>query len=231
MKVSDDVPSLLSRYLPELILASKLLSSLFSEDPSAVGVSNAFIEARSSLESAFVAWTGVVGEFFSGEPKQSASRKQLRTKTFSHTLPEEHLVPANTRVTSLPIHEEPEKMMSSSSPSSSSKSGSNSPSYRHANLNPRRGSLHWLFRPTFSSAPSSVAGDSASSFSFSLRKSFGRSSRGSNSENRRNRPPFRELAILPTQRVTRYVLLYRGSFFTLLMSYFLWTYPKRFQIC
>ncbi|KAG8975294.1 hypothetical protein FRB90_009565, partial [Tulasnella sp. 427] len=49
-------------HLPYLISASTLLSSRLEEDPSAWGVSAAFLGAEDALEKAFVAWCGVVGQ-------------------------------------------------------------------------------------------------------------------------------------------------------------------------
>ncbi|KAG8944326.1 hypothetical protein FRC04_002046 [Tulasnella sp. 424] len=49
-------------HLPSLISASTLLSSRLEEDPSAWGVSAAFLGAEDALEKAFSAWCGVVGQ-------------------------------------------------------------------------------------------------------------------------------------------------------------------------
>lgn len=54
-------PSFLA-HLPSLISASTLLSSRLEEDPSAWGVSAAFLGAEDALEKAFTAWCGVVGQ-------------------------------------------------------------------------------------------------------------------------------------------------------------------------
>ena len=218
------------QYLPNLISASRLLSTLFSEDPSAVGVSSAFIDVEPVLENAFVAWTGVVGEFFVGDAPQVPMQKHVRSATISHVFRQEQQrivvdelgrkVKTNVRTMSLQEQKEVERVTFSASTSATSSSGS-SPAQSRSNSQSRRhtsfsngGGMGWLFRPAFSSPPSTTTSTSSSdgreSFSFSLRKSFGRSSRKVSSEKRR-RTPFRELAILPTQRVTRYVLLYKGK--------------------
>lgn len=200
-----------------------------------MGVSNAFMHAEPVLENAFVAWTGVVGEFFVGDAPQVPVQKHVRSATISHVFQQEQqrivvdelgrkVKTTNVRTMSLQEQERKEveriafttsTSASSSSGSSPAQSRSNSQSRRHTSFS-NGGGMNWLFRPAFSSppstAPSSSSGtsDGRESFSFSLRKSFGRSSRNVSSEKRR-RSPFRELAILPTQRVTRYVLLYKGT--------------------
>ncbi|KIJ53476.1 hypothetical protein M422DRAFT_241718 [Sphaerobolus stellatus SS14] len=72
-------PPLLLQYLPALISASEELSARLTEDPSAWGVSVAFIGAEETLEVAFVAWSGVVGEFFGG-PVGSRSNSRSRSR-------------------------------------------------------------------------------------------------------------------------------------------------------
>lgn len=52
------------QYLPALISASYAFCASLAEDPSAWGVSAAFLSNEEALEAAFVAWSGVVGEFF-----------------------------------------------------------------------------------------------------------------------------------------------------------------------
>ncbi len=153
-------------------------------------------------------------------------QKHVRSATISHVIrQEQHIivdelgrkVKTNVRTMSLQDHKEIERVAfttstSSSSMSSPAQSRSNSQSRRHTSVT-GGGGMNWLFRPAFSppsSTPSSSTSDGRDSFSFSLRKSFGRASRKASTETRR-RPPFRELAILPTQRVTRYVLLYKGT--------------------
>ena len=58
-------------YLPALLHASQALLQGLSEDPSAWGVSSAFLACENEIETAMVAWCGVAGQFFS---KQSTSR-------------------------------------------------------------------------------------------------------------------------------------------------------------
>lgn len=56
--------SLVARYVPALLRVSETLLAHVIDDPSAWGVSAAFIGCEEDLEAALVAWSGVVGEFF-----------------------------------------------------------------------------------------------------------------------------------------------------------------------
>ncbi|KAF8527549.1 hypothetical protein BU17DRAFT_61682 [Hysterangium stoloniferum] len=67
-------PPLLLQYLPALVTASEALSMRFADDPSAWGVSLAFLGVQELLESAFVAWSGIVGELFHPEGRRRGER-------------------------------------------------------------------------------------------------------------------------------------------------------------
>ncbi len=54
-------------YVPALLGASEALLARLEDDPSAWGVSAAFVGVEEELEAAFVAWCGVIGEIFVGE--------------------------------------------------------------------------------------------------------------------------------------------------------------------
>ena len=60
-------PALVVSYVPALLQASEALLSRLEDDPSAWGVSVAFVAVEEELETAFVAWCGVVGDFFVDE--------------------------------------------------------------------------------------------------------------------------------------------------------------------
>lgn len=62
-------------YLPALIKSSLNLSLNMLNDPTAQGVSKAFIQAESQLESAFIPWCGVIGEAFSHVEHPGLSRR------------------------------------------------------------------------------------------------------------------------------------------------------------
>ncbi|KZT08651.1 uncharacterized protein LAESUDRAFT_47174 [Laetiporus sulphureus 93-53] len=71
--------SLLLSYVPALIQASEALLVRLADDPSAWGVSTAFIGCEEELEAALVAWCGIVGEFFAeSDEKDKRGRKISR---------------------------------------------------------------------------------------------------------------------------------------------------------
>ncbi|KAI5121309.1 hypothetical protein M0805_003776 [Coniferiporia weirii] len=198
--VSDAVPTLLLQYVPALINASKVLSAHFNEDMSASGVSNAFVTVESTMENAFVAWSGVVGEFFIKRDSLSVTKlKREVASTAIITENNHHLVESGSskvRCVSMHGHDESHVTPSVSATSRVSRAINTS------------SSIHWLFRPAFAHTPGD-SNEEKESFP-GLRKSFRlKELRVKEEKERRRRPPFRDLAILPTQRVTRYVLLYK----------------------
>ncbi|KAH9912166.1 hypothetical protein B0H21DRAFT_774059 [Amylocystis lapponica] len=70
--------SLVLSYVPALIEASEALLVRLVDDPSAWGVSAAFIGCEEELEAAFVSWCGIVGDFFSDAEKDKRGRKPSR---------------------------------------------------------------------------------------------------------------------------------------------------------
>ncbi|KAH8120073.1 hypothetical protein DFH11DRAFT_1539299 [Phellopilus nigrolimitatus] len=200
--VSDAVPTLLTQYLPALISASQVLSAQFNEDMTASGVSNAFINSEATIENAFVAWSGVVGEFFGGNRSSIPHSKRKRETTIPSVIAEEHIATefgaVKVRCTSMDGHEQ--ALFSHTIPTS--------PHIHRTRRMSSGTNMHWLLRPAFSQI-SGDANDEKEVFG-SLRKSFRlRETRIREEREKRRKPPFRDLAILPTQRVTRYVLLYK----------------------
>ena len=78
-------PSLLTSYLPALILASNTLLEHCSQDPTAYGISTAFLESSSQLENALVAYCGVVGDIFA---TKRTKRKLVRSRRGSAAIDE-----------------------------------------------------------------------------------------------------------------------------------------------
>ena len=70
-------PSLLTSYLPALILASNTLLEHCSQDPTAYGISTAFLESSAQLEHALVAYCGIIGDIFT--TKRASGRKLVRS--------------------------------------------------------------------------------------------------------------------------------------------------------
>ncbi|TBU38429.1 hypothetical protein BD309DRAFT_874399 [Dichomitus squalens] len=63
-ELSHHYASLVAKHVPALLSVSQTLLNHVMDDPSAWGVSAAFIGCEEDLECALVAWAGVVGEFF-----------------------------------------------------------------------------------------------------------------------------------------------------------------------
>lgn len=139
-------PSMLP-YLPALIMASEALLERMEANPSAQGVSEAFLACEDSIKESFVSWCSVVGQFF-----DSGERPTLRREA--------------EELTSV----------------SSSGSSGNLKSQRSQPLMTRTDSNLSVVIPE----PNKIR------------------------KNTKSRPTVRDLAILPTQRVMRYVLLFKG---------------------
>lgn len=82
VETSHPMYSLMISYIRALLSASEALLVRLVDDPSAWGVSAAFIACEEELESAFVAWCGIVGEFFvDGEEKDKKLSRKLTKRT------------------------------------------------------------------------------------------------------------------------------------------------------
>ncbi|OCB86166.1 hypothetical protein A7U60_g6755 [Sanghuangporus baumii] len=193
--VSDAVPALLLQYLPGVIGASKILSAKFNEDMSAAGVAAAFLSVITTLERALVTWSGVVGEFFGGTANPTSSVKRKRDLTVPGFIAEEemHTESGAVKVRCMSVHGHDKSYIARSSSARVLSTGVISAS----------STSHWLFRPAFTQGTPEVPHRETTSL---LRKSLRRTDF---EKERSHKPPFRDLAILPTQRVTRYALLYK----------------------
>ncbi|CAE6416476.1 unnamed protein product [Rhizoctonia solani] len=65
---------ILVEHLPRLIETSRLFCARLEEDPSAKGVSEAFLEFEEMLDSTFVQWSSVVGEVISSTQQRTESQ-------------------------------------------------------------------------------------------------------------------------------------------------------------
>ncbi|KAI0363150.1 hypothetical protein BV20DRAFT_1068665 [Pilatotrama ljubarskyi] len=74
-ELSTHYASLVARHVPALLSVSETLLTHLVDDPSAWGVSAAFIGCEEELEAAFVAWSSVVGEFFVEDANLKPTRK------------------------------------------------------------------------------------------------------------------------------------------------------------
>ncbi|KAI0673676.1 hypothetical protein C8Q78DRAFT_1067958 [Trametes maxima] len=86
-ELSPHYASLIAQHIPALLRVSATLLAHLVDDPSAWGVSAAFIGCEEELEAALVAWSAVVGEFFVEDANLKPSRKltkKLMDDTFTY---------------------------------------------------------------------------------------------------------------------------------------------------
>ncbi|KDQ63128.1 hypothetical protein JAAARDRAFT_368068 [Jaapia argillacea MUCL 33604] len=244
-------------YLPALLRASQSFLAHISSDPSIYGVSAAFLGCEEEFDSAFVAYSGIVGEIFSEkvnklqrrDRRPSASRgansapaeltlgqrnrsksgfasrynmtKPWRTSeppplptingdgkflgalgnglSFPLPSPDHHPNPAESSRTKSGLGRTL-SIWRKSVPSLTTMVTPTPPlSAIMVNTHAPRGSAGKHSRP-------STADSMASSFGGSTYGGFGMETKKVKKE---RKPPLRDLAIQPTQRVTRYVLQYR----------------------
>lgn len=146
------------------------------EDPSAWGVAAAFLAVEHGLESAFVAWCGVVGVWFEGQagtPKRKGNKMAFVGLSDDQAADGNGKSPLKRSVSTWRI--------SVPSLNSIGMTPMTSPVTPSAFLSRRKAKEQ-------SPSPSSPSGTP------------------------KRRSSVRDLAILPTQRIMRYVLLYRGVF-------------------
>lgn len=238
---TSDCPDMLLEYLPPLIQTSQLFSSFMEEDPSAWGVSAAFISAADVLERTLVAYCAVAGEIMLKCRKVGSSSNQgLGISPWSNSSSSGHQASSNFPITDELGGQQQSSMTRSHStgligrrrwrkslPSGAaapafgfgfgmSASSSSVPpsSYTPLGVSPSRSSSNAQVyhseasspvRPTSSSANlgSATTPTPVSSHSSSIASTFAQGKLRANMT-------ASEVAVQPAQRVTRYVLLYRG---------------------
>jgi hypothetical protein len=231
-------PSLMQHYTAELVRASAAVLRAMEQQPSALGVAKAFVENVEEVEAAYVRWCGVVGGWFvasgpsggeeSGSVKLKRNLSKYRSSIDSATPPTAAEAPGYGGVESedgsSPPPVSPLKRTVStwrrSLPSVASLGEAGASIYGYGYVYGSR-SLRRRNRDkeVDKVAEEDVVGRDLSS---TTTPSSSSSSSGQNLTSRpprvRGKPAVRDLAILPTQRVMRYVLLYRG---TLVLFFFL----------
>ncbi|OAX40873.1 hypothetical protein K503DRAFT_798430 [Rhizopogon vinicolor AM-OR11-026] len=199
-QTANPPPPLMLSYLPDLIRVSEALLKAFLDDPSAWGVSTAFMACEDNIEAAMVSWSSVAGNFFTDSPSKetdSASikakwrrRKSLLLSTGSPLLP----VPGRSRGHSPPASPTALPLIRSFTSETGSRIR-------------QRTDGHYRKVSNDGSVESSTTERSSPGVN-SVDEKDGRaddSKRGSPTRS----PSVRDLAIQPTQRVMRYVLMYQ----------------------
>ncbi|KAF8634962.1 hypothetical protein AX15_000687 [Amanita polypyramis BW_CC] len=190
LETATTPPPLMIHHANQLASISERYLTRMEADPSASGVAVAFLDLEEAVEGAFIGWCEVIGGWFEGNEVAATGSERRLSKGRSEE--------------DIPIL------------------GSGSTCTR--NNSPRRAVSTWKRSvPTMTSmgmgassalsspqGPASLTPSFSSSF-LSWRKDRDRSTHNPNvNGNTIKKPLVRDLAILPTQRVLRYVLLYRG---------------------
>ena len=177
-------PPLMIHYASQLAAVSQRFLTHLEADPSALGVAAAFLGLEEPLEGAFVGWCGVVGIWFeaASSPMIPSPKRRLSKGRSEEDIPEFGASAAHPVNGSL-----------------------------------RRNGNSWRRNvPTMTSLNGSTSTPSQGltpSFSYSFlnwRKDRSANGPSTNGIGNTKKPPVRDLAILPTQRVLRYALIYRG---------------------
>lgn len=183
-------------YISALVRASETLLKSFLEDPSAWGVSTAFVTSEDELEATMVSWCAVVGAFFMNgdDPQSSGLMGRWRLRKSGVISSPSSSVTKQTNPSPSPQLPPMFPMVSAASKIKEKKQYS-----------PWQYSQHKQERQATSASPQTLE--------------------STNSQTLTGLPPsrklsVRDLAIQPIQRVMRYVLLYRGMFCRLLLALF-----------
>lgn len=188
-------PPLMIQYASQLVSVSKSYLDSMEADPSALGVSAAFLSLEETIESAFIGWCGAVGGWFEGSESTSSNSSSRAPSGASSPIrrlskgrSEENIPLVGAGFSQGSLARALSKRKNVPTMTSLNTSLSPPPSY-HSPSSPT---------PSFKSA----------SF-LGWRKDKDRSPLNGNNGTNTKKPLIRDLAILPTQRVVRYVLLYR----------------------
>lgn len=168
----------------------------FLDDPSAWGVSTAFMACEDDIEAAMVSWCSVAGNFFTDSPTHEGESATMGGKW--------RLRKSLLSATNNPLTTVVEKSSRSSSPTSSSppplltlmnEAGSR--------IRDRQRTVEHYWK---------VPDDGGAESHAERPRRVNSTDSRSKGEPPTRRQSVRDLAIQPTQRVMRYVLLYRGMF-------------------
>lgn len=229
-------PTLLLAYLPSLTAASCQLLDRFLSDPTAYGVSLAFAESEQQLEEAFLPWCSVVGSAFTNPsrsrstgsiaPRKLIKQAPKQISAFDRWKPSDIFDTDSTRGgTNGNAVTKVFRRLSRGSTSSRPMSGENSSAGSLISDSTHSSECHASSPPpkpnTAGSPPPVFWHSNSEELPCDITRQRELHPRDSRRylrciETNRSREPsricsFRELAILPTQRVMRYVLLFRGT--------------------
>ena len=179
-------------YVSALVRVSEMLLKRFLEDPSAWGVSTAFVTSEDELEATMVSWCAVAGTFFTdgNDPQSNSSTGRWRLRksgAMTRSSP-----PSVTKRTTIPLSPQLPPMFSMINAASKIKE-------------------QMVEEYCAGQHPQTEAQKQTSAVS--LQKPESTISQSPTGQPPSRKLSVRDLAILPIQRVMRYVLLYRGMFY------------------
>ena len=229
-------PSLLAKHLPLLISASQAFCNRLVEDPSAWGVSAAFVTVESVLEQVFVDYCGVVGQIMLACQQQSAGQKtppsahsrfpsMSKSRTsIANGANDPGKIPTPRKSSEKDDREKPSQVSGGHSVDDSlnGSAGHGVPRTRSVSGKSKIRRIS-LSAATSSSAPSiapvPIPNHAGSNSSTHLATNPGPSPtdkrhNGNLADGRAKAITAADIAIAPPQRVTRYVMLYRGMQFS-----------------
>lgn len=189
-QTANQPPPLLLTYLPDLIRVSETLLKAFLDDPSAWGVSTAFMACEDDIEAAMVSWCSVVGSFFTdsqGESVIMGRKRRLRKSLLSATNNTLTTVVEKSGRNSFPASSPPPPLLTLMNEAGS-----------RIRDRQRTDEHYWK-----------VSDDGGAQSCAEQRPRVNSADSRSKGEHPTRRQSVRDLAIQPTQRVMRYVLLYR----------------------
>jgi hypothetical protein len=197
-------PPLMFHYVAELVRASEGVLADMEKQPSVAGIAEAFVRHQEELEAAYVRWCGVVGGWFSTPPDGAGvddggdlgggsvdghGAVKRRPTAGNVELHGDSSPPVNPLKRTVSTWRKSMPSIPSLGLGSGSESGGGAVSSQHGHLYMRGASKRDEGVVLTTMSPMTVAGKPE------------------------RKHTARDLAILPTQRVMRYVLLYRGSSF------------------
>ncbi|KAG0702723.1 hypothetical protein DFH29DRAFT_920141 [Suillus ampliporus] len=193
-QTTSQPPPLLLTYLPDLVRASEVLLKAFLDDPSAWGLSTAFMAYEDDIETAMVSWCRVAGNFFTDSPNNEVESASIRGKW---RRPKSLLLSATSPLT--PVAEK----SSGNSPPASLPPLLTLMNEAGSRIRDRQRTVEQYWKVSDDGST-----DSHTERSPRVNSVDGRA-KESKGEHPIRRQSVRDLAIQPTQRVMRYVLLYR----------------------
>ncbi|KAF9053360.1 hypothetical protein BJ165DRAFT_857161 [Panaeolus papilionaceus] len=213
-KTRTPPPALMLHYASDLLQVSKKLAEEMRGDVSVKGIARAFLKCEMEVEKAFVRWCGVVGGWFV-EGREFEELALMAERSGTSTVGHGYSGKKNARVSVRQAGLVEGLVLENTAPVSEPVSaGALEDVFQPSNVSPLKRTVSTWRR----SLPSMVGLHQEGSHGMSnseWRKSERERLEAEEEEERerekerKRRPAVRDLAILPTQRLMRYVLLYR----------------------